>query len=90
MFFGDTNSLTLHPELFAKTNGPAIKGQDCYILNGAFNAHNVVLWINKKTFLIPQIEFDYGGKLDMLTFKTLSFAEREKMSRLSKLKGNGG
>jgi hypothetical protein len=88
IFFGDTNSVTLHADVFAKTNGPSINGQSCYVLNGAFNAHNVVLWINKNTFLIPQIEFDYGGKLDMLTLKTLPFAEREKVSRMAKLKGD--
>jgi hypothetical protein len=88
IFFGETNSLAKHAEVFAKTNGPSINGQSCYVLNGQLNAHNVVLWVDKKTFLIPQIEFDYGGKLDMVTFKTLPLLEREKLTRLSKLKGN--
>jgi hypothetical protein len=88
MFFGDTNSLARRAEVFAKTNGPAINGQSCYVLNGQLNAHNVVLWVDKKTFLIPQIEFDYGGKLDPLTFKSLPLLEREKLTRMSKLKGN--
>lgn len=88
MFFSDTNSLATRAEVFAKTNGPSINNQPCYVLNGEFNAHNVVLWVNKATFLIPQIEFDYGGKLDTITFKSLPLAEREKLTRMSKLKGN--
>ncbi|MGO8697968.1 MAG: hypothetical protein ACLQVY_09660 [Limisphaerales bacterium] len=88
MFFGDTNSLATHAEVFAKTNGPSINGQSCYVLNGQLNAHNIVLWVDKKSFLIPQIEFDYGGKLDTLTFKALPLKEREKLTRMSKLKGN--
>jgi hypothetical protein len=88
MFFGDTNNLTTRAEAFARTNGPAINGQSCYILNGELNAHNVVLWVNKTSFLIPQIEFDFGGKLDMLILKKLPTPEREKLTRMSKLKGN--
>jgi hypothetical protein len=88
MFFGDTNNLTTQSAVFAKTNGPAINGQSCYVLNGELNAHNVVLWVNKNTFLIPQIEFDFGGRLDTLTLKMLPLAQREELTRMSKMKGN--
>jgi hypothetical protein len=88
IFFSDTNNFTRQPEVFAKTNGPVIQGQNCYILNGELNAHNLVVWVNKNSFLIPQIEFDFGGKLDTLILTKLPMGEREKLKRMAKLKGN--
>jgi hypothetical protein len=88
LFFSETNNLTSQADAFTRTNGTKLNGQNCYILNGQLQAHNIVLWVNKTTFLIPQIEFDFGGKLDEAALKQLAPAERDKFTRMSKLKGN--
>lgn len=88
MFFSETNNLTTEVGAFTRTNGTALSGQNCYILNGELQAHNIVIWINKSTFLIPQIELDFGGKLDEVALKKLPAAERDQMTRMAKLKGN--
>ncbi|MGA2175551.1 MAG: hypothetical protein ABSH38_11280 [Verrucomicrobiota bacterium] len=88
LFFSETNNLATQASAFTRTNGTALSGQDCYILNGELAAHNIVLWINKRSFLIPQIEFDFGGKVDEAALKKLPPAERDQLTRMSKLKGN--
>jgi hypothetical protein len=91
LFFDDTNSLGRQAGAFAKTNGPnlakKINGRDCYVLDGEFEAHDLVLWIDKETFLIPQIQFVFGGKLDESTLKGVPPAQKAQLMTWSKLKG---
>lgn len=87
IFFNDTNSLARQSGSFAQTNGTALNGQDCYILLGEFKAHDVILWVNKKTFLVPQIQFIYGGKLEDADLKGLPIAEKTLLTTWAKIKG---
>jgi hypothetical protein len=87
IFFGDTNSVALETNNFAKTNGPALNGQDCYVLAGEFKAHDIILWVNKNTFLIPQLQFVFGGALEEDDLKGLPPAQKSQLMTWSKLKG---
>lgn len=87
IFFGDTNSLTLETNSFAKTNGPALSGQDCYVLAGDFKGHGISLWVNKKSFLIPQLQFVFGGQIDEEDLKGIPLAQKSQLMAWSKLKG---
>jgi hypothetical protein len=92
LFFDDTNSVARQADAFAKTNGPGLEpkvnGRDCYVLDGQFNAHDLVLWIDKETFLVPQIQFVYGGSLDERKLKGMKPAEKSHWTIWSKLKGS--
>jgi hypothetical protein len=92
LFFDDTNSVARLADAFAKTNGPGldpkVNNRDCYVLDGQFNAHDLVLWIDKETFLIPQIQFIYGGRLDETKLKGMKPAEKSHWTIWSKLKGS--
>jgi hypothetical protein len=92
LFFSQTNSVATDAKDFARTNGPDlnshVNGQDCYVLDGQLNSHDVLLWVNKKTFMIPQIELVFGGKLDESAIKTLPYAQKQQLISMSKLKGN--
>ncbi|HUD48029.1 MAG TPA: hypothetical protein VMR33_14445 [Candidatus Baltobacteraceae bacterium] len=91
LFFDDTNSVARQAAAFAKTNGPnlatRINGRNCYVLDGEFAAHDLVLWIDKESFLIPQIQFVFGGKLDETTLKGMPPAEKNQLMTWAKLKG---
>jgi hypothetical protein len=91
LFFDDTNSLAREADAFAKTNGPnlatRINGRNCYVLDGQFEAHDLVLWIDKENFLIPQIQFIFGGKLDESTLKGVPLAKKNQLMTWAKLKG---
>jgi hypothetical protein len=91
LFFDETNSLGRQAAAFAKTNGPGlatrINGRDCYVLDGEFVAHDLVLWIDKETFLIPQIQFIFGRKLDESALKGVPPAQKAQLMTWSKLKG---
>jgi hypothetical protein len=92
LFFNETNSIARQAEAFAKTNGPnvatRINNRDCYVLDGQFNAHDLVIWIDKGSFLIQQIQFIFGGKLDDSNFKEMRPTERNQLTTWSKLKGS--
>ncbi|HEY3856127.1 MAG TPA: hypothetical protein VGO67_17190 [Verrucomicrobiae bacterium] len=92
LFFDDTNSVARMADAFAKTNGPGldakVNNRDCYVLDGQFNAHDLVLWVDKETFLIPQIQFIYGGRLDESKLKGMKPAEKSHWTIWSKLKGS--
>ena len=91
LFFDETNSVARQAGAFAKTNGPnlatKIKNRDCYVLDGQFVAHDLVLWIDKESFLIPQIQFIFGGKLDETTLKGMPLAQKNQLTTWAKLKG---
>jgi hypothetical protein len=91
LFFDDTNSVARMAAAFAKTNGPGlvtrINGHNCYVLDGQFEAHDLVLWIDKESFLIPQIQFAFGGNLDETTLKGRPAAEKLQLTTWAKLKG---
>jgi hypothetical protein len=91
LFFDETNSLGRQAAAFAKTNGPnlatKINGRNCYVLDGEFDAHDLVLWIDKENFLIPQIQFIFGGKLDESTLKGMPAALKNQLMTWAKLKG---
>jgi hypothetical protein len=91
LFFDETNSVAKESSVFAKTNGPTIPTQinnrNCYVLDGEFDAHDLVLWIDKDNFLVRQIQFVFGGKLDDSTLKEKPPALRRLLTTWSKLKG---
>ena len=91
LFFDDTNSVARLSAAFAKTNGAGlatkINGRNCYVLDGEFDAHDLVLWIDKDTFLIPQIQFIFGGKLDETKLKNMPAMQRTQLTTWEKLKG---
>jgi hypothetical protein len=91
LFFDDTNSVARLADAFAKTNGPGlatkINGRNCYVLDGQFEAHDLLLWIDKETFLIPQIQFVFGGNLDESTLKGMPRAEKAQVTMWEKIKG---
>jgi hypothetical protein len=91
LFFDETNSLGRQAAAFARTNGPGlatkINKRDCYVLDGQFPAHDLVLWIDKETFMIPQIQFIYGGNLDETTLKAMPLAQKNLLTTWAKLKG---
>ena len=91
LFFDETNSVARLASAFAKTNGPnlatKINGRNCYVLDGQFDAHDLVLWIDKENFLIPQIQFVFGGNLDESTLKGMPLAQKNLLMTWAKLKG---
>jgi hypothetical protein len=92
LFFDDTNSIARLADAFAKTNGPGlnthVNKRDCYVLDGQFPAHDLVVWVDKETFLIPQIQFIFGGKLDESTLKAMPAALKTQLTTWEKLKGS--
>ena len=87
VFFSDTNSLAAESKDFTKTNGPSINGPPCYVLTGEAKHQSVLLWVNKDTFLISQIEIILGGTIPDEELKKLTSTQRNTMVALSKLKG---
>jgi hypothetical protein len=87
MFFADTNSMAADYKDFTKTNGPSLNGQDCYVLVGEQNHLSWLVWINKSTFLINQVQLTLGGKIDAAELKKLPLDERNLMTTFLKLKG---
>jgi hypothetical protein len=88
IFYADTNSLAAAVKDFTKTNGPSLNGVDDYVLIGEENHQSILVWINKSTFLINQIEVNLGGKMDEAELKQLPAAQRNLMRTMSKLKGS--
>jgi hypothetical protein len=93
LFFDETNSVARLAVAFARTNGPGvvtrINNSECYVLDGEFTAHDLIIWVDKGTFLIPQIQFVFGGKLDETALKTMPvpLAEKNQLKTWAKLKG---
>jgi hypothetical protein len=86
-FFSTTNGLTAHVSEFTKTNGPAVNGQPSYVLLGEVAHQSLLIWINKKSFLLSQVEVILGGKMDEAELKKLPLDQRNAMMIMSKLKG---
>ena len=87
IFFSDTNSFADKSVDFTKTNSPELNAPNSYVLTGEVNHQNVLLWINKETFLVNQIEVILGGKVDEAELKKLPSAQRNAMMQMAKLKG---
>jgi outer membrane lipoprotein-sorting protein len=90
LFFDTTNSLTDYARDFTKTNGvdANVNGQDCYVLTGEANHQDLLAWVNKKTFLISQIELVLGSKpLTDADVKSLPKDQRAMVLTYSKIKG---
>jgi hypothetical protein len=87
-FFSDTNSMASDAKDFTKTNSPNLNADDSYVLAGVANHQNLLLWINKKTFLVTQIELLFGATMSEAELKKLPSAERSAMTVISKLKGS--
>ena len=92
LFFSDTNSFADQTNDFTKTNGPNINAADSYVLVGEVPLGDVshlgvLLWINKESFMITQIEITLGGPVDEAALKKLPSAQRQQMTYLTKLKG---
>ena len=88
LFFAETNSLAAQSKDFTKTNGPSSPdGQPSYVLTGEANHQSVLLWVNKDSFLISQIQINLGGVIPEEELKKLPSTQRNAMIILSKLKG---
>jgi hypothetical protein len=91
LFFDDTNSFTRFADAFARTNGPTlnpqVNGHNCYVIDGQFDAHDLVIWVDKKNFIVEQIQFVFGGKVDDAKLKQMPVAMRNQYTIWSKLKG---
>lgn len=46
---------------WSRTNGAAIPGQPCYILDGTVFFQKALIWVNKQTFLIQQLQVVLDG-----------------------------
>jgi hypothetical protein len=87
LFFADTNNLGAEAKDFTKTNGDNLNGHDCYVLTGEANYQSVLLWVDKNTFVIAQIQVALGGTVPEEELKKLPSAQRNLMATMSKLKG---
>jgi hypothetical protein len=87
IFFSGTNSVADDAKDFTKTNSPELNLQNSYLLTGEANHQSILLWVNKDSFLVSQIEIILGGKIDEAELKKLPAAQRSAMTMLSKLKG---
>jgi hypothetical protein len=91
LFFSDTNSVATMTKDFTKTNGSSPNGQPCYELTGEVTQEGIhsglILWIDKSTFLIAQVEGILDGKTDEAALKKLPSSERGQATIISKLKG---
>jgi hypothetical protein len=87
LFFSDTNSVAAQSQNFTKTNGPGLNGQDCYVLTGEQNHQNLLIWVNKSTFLVSQLEIILGEKIDDAELKKIPSTQRNAMIAMSKLQG---
>jgi len=87
LFFSDTNSLATQAQYFTKTNSPGPNGQDCYALAGTENFQNTVVWVNKSSFLISQIEVILGATPDGEQLHKLPKSQQGIVLALSKWKG---
>jgi hypothetical protein len=88
-FFFTTNGIIDKSSEYTKTNGPAsLNGQDCYVLIGDVNNQTLLVWVNKKSFLLSQVEVILGGKVDEAELKKLPFAQRNAAMLMAKMKGS--
>jgi hypothetical protein len=88
LFFSDTNSFAEMAKDFTKTNGPSPTGKECYVLTGEVNHQGAVIWIDKISFLIVQLEGILGGTIDEAELKKLPSSQRGQAAMLAKLKGS--
>jgi hypothetical protein len=87
LFFSETNSLVTEAKRFTKTNGPSLSGQACYVLAGEANHLSLLIWVDKKSFLISQVEVIFGQTIDEAELKKIPSAQRSTVLAMSKLKG---
>jgi len=87
LFFSDTNSFADQATNFTKTNNPNLNAPDSYVLTGDANHVGMLVWVNKQSFLITQIEIFFGEPIDEAEIKKLPSAQRQQLTMLSKLKG---
>jgi hypothetical protein len=55
-------------------------GQSCYVLAGTVNFQNVFIWVNRNSFLIPQIQVKLGALAD---------ADDDQIKEMLKAQNNG-
>jgi uncharacterized membrane protein YgcG len=48
-------------EVFSRTNDDTLDAQPCYVLAGTVKFQNVLVWVDRKTFLIPQTRVVLDG-----------------------------
>jgi hypothetical protein len=62
LFYNDADGLPAFAGTdWSKTKGAAIPGQPCYVLAGKIFFQDVLVWVNKQTFLIPRVQIVLGG-----------------------------
>jgi hypothetical protein len=89
MFFDDKDNPATATNRFVKTNGPAVNGEDCYILVADDNGAQLELWVNKKNFLVQQAAVNLLGQLDDASYKAeTNSAIKAQMLRASKIHGS--
>ncbi|MGD0413007.1 MAG: hypothetical protein ABSC18_15055 [Verrucomicrobiota bacterium] len=63
LFIDDTSEGLAKDGLeWSRQRDERIEGQPCYVLAGNVRLQNVLVWVNRKTFLIPQIQVKLDGK----------------------------
>jgi outer membrane lipoprotein-sorting protein len=88
LFFADTNSVAEAAKSFTKTNASDNpNGHECYVLTGEANHQNLLIWVDKSTFLIARIALTLGETIPEAELKALPSAQRNALATVSKLKG---
>jgi hypothetical protein len=88
-FFSTSNSVAEDAKDFAKTNGPNLNAGENYVLAGEQHHVSMLLWIDKKSFLLTQIKIIFGGApINAAELTNMPPAERNAMMMMAKLKGS--
>ena len=67
LFFNDADGLPGYAGTeWSQTKGAAIPGQPCYVLAGKMFFQDVLVWVNKQTYLIPRVQIVLGGNTNAL------------------------
>ena len=63
LFLSDTNEGLAKAGLeWTRHDDEQLYGQPCYVLAGTVNSQNVLVWVNRSSFLIPQTQVELKGK----------------------------
>lgn len=88
LFFEETNKLETELKNDSKNADETLDGQQCYVLSGEIKSQDVTLWINRKNFLIDQIEVKLGGKIDDAALAKMNSYQKAQAQMMAKVRGN--
>ena len=52
--------------ILSRTNDDTLEGEPCYVLAGTVKLQNVLIWVNRKSFLIPQTQVVLDGESSVI------------------------